>query len=432
MLPVMAGREPPKSFDALPHLKLRTGGLYPSSMMKSETKHVISLSLTKSADGLVDPKLVLSWVLNALGAPGFVIGLLVPVREAGALLPQIALARMIEARRIRKYFWVTGSLVQGAAAVAMGLIVMTLSGAAAGWSTIAALALFATGRSICSASYKDVLARTVEKGRRGRVSGTAATIGSITVFSFAAMLATGVIPREPGVIALALMTAGALWLLASLLFASLDEPPAEADVAGDRSLSALIEPLIDDPELQTYIATRALLISTALAPPFLVLLGSGQGTGFGNLGILLLASSLAAIASSYVWGAFADRSSRLTLAVAGSLATVTFLTAAAIGLGSAGQVGGIWVAGLIFIAQIAYEGARAGRKTHLTDMDTGDRKAVYTALSNTLIGMLLLVGGVLGLLADLVGVPMVLALLAGLSAAAVFTALRLSEVQQET
>ena len=64
-------------------------------------------------------------------------------------------------------------------------------------------------------------------------------------------------------------------------------------------------------------------------------------------------------------------------------------------------------------------------------MDTGDRKAVYTALSNTLIGVLLLAGGGLGLIADLAGVPVVLALLAGLSAAAVLTALRLSEVQQE-
>ena len=400
-------------------------------MTQSETKHVVSLSLTKSADGLVDPKLVLSWVLNALGAPGFLIGLLVPVREAGALLPQLALARMIEARRIRKTFWVAGSLVQGLAALAMGLIVLTLSGAAAGWAIVAALAVFAIGRSVCSASYKDVLARTVEKGRRGRVSGTAATIGSVTVFAFAALLATGLIPREPGIIALALFTAGGLWLLAALLFASLDEPPADADTDRSRPLSALFEPLIDDPELQTYIATRALLISTALAPPFLVLLGSGQGSGFGNLGILMLASALAAIASSYVWGAFADRSSRQTLAIAGALATVTFLAAAAIGFGSGGPVAGLWVAGLVFVAQIAYEGARAGRKTHLTDMDTGDRKAVYTALSNTLIGVLLLAGGGLGLIADLAGVPVVLALLAGLSAAAVLTALRLSEVQQE-
>lgn len=47
------------------------------------TRHVTALSASKIADGLIDPKLVLSWLLTTLGAPGAVIGLLVPVREAG-------------------------------------------------------------------------------------------------------------------------------------------------------------------------------------------------------------------------------------------------------------------------------------------------------------------------------------------------------------
>ena len=49
----------------------------------------LSLSLTKTGDALVDPKLTLTWLLGALGAPAFLIGLLAPVREAGALLPQL-------------------------------------------------------------------------------------------------------------------------------------------------------------------------------------------------------------------------------------------------------------------------------------------------------------------------------------------------------
>ena len=51
--------------------------------------HVASLSTSKISDGLIDPKLVLSWLLTTLGAPTWLIGLLVPVREAGALLPQL-------------------------------------------------------------------------------------------------------------------------------------------------------------------------------------------------------------------------------------------------------------------------------------------------------------------------------------------------------
>ncbi len=400
-------------------------------MKKSQLKHVFCLSLTKSADGLVDPKLVLSWVLSTLGAPGMLIGLLVPIREAGALLPQIALARMIEARAIRKYFWVAGSVTQGLAAVGMGIAALSLSGAAAGWTILGSLSIFAIGRSICSASYKDVLARTVDKGMRGRVSGKASTIGSIAVLAFASLLAVGLIPRDVTVIAIALMVAGALWLLAALVFATLQEPAAETDAAKNRPLSTLIEPLIDDPEFQVYVATRALLISTALAPPFLVLMGSGQGIEIGNLGILMLASALAAISSSYLWGSFSDRSSRQTLVVASTLASATFILASFVSMLSVGAVGDVWVAAFVFVAQIAYEGVRAGRKTHLTDMDTGGRKAVYTALSNTSIGLLLLAGSALGVVADLAGITAVLAILAVLSALAVVCSLRLSEVQQD-
>lgn len=50
-------------------------------------KHVVALSFTKSADGFVDPKLVLSWLMTALGVPTYLIGFLVPIRESGALLP---------------------------------------------------------------------------------------------------------------------------------------------------------------------------------------------------------------------------------------------------------------------------------------------------------------------------------------------------------
>ncbi|SEO26316.1 hypothetical protein SAMN05216227_10757 [Pseudorhodobacter antarcticus] len=78
--------------------------------------HVVSLILTKTADALIDPKLVLAWLLTALAAPSAMIGLLVPVREAGALLPQLAFARKVEASPERKRFWALGSAVQGLAA----------------------------------------------------------------------------------------------------------------------------------------------------------------------------------------------------------------------------------------------------------------------------------------------------------------------------
>lgn len=392
--------------------------------------HVGSLTLTKIADGLIDPKLVLAWLLNALGAPGYIIGVLVPVREAGSLLPQLLLARRIEAASERKGFWIAGSALQGIAAIGIALAAFTVSGASAGIVVLVCLAVLAVARSACSASYKDILARTVEKGQRGRVSGLAGTVASIIVFAFALLLSFGIWPREPSAVALAVFLAGLLWLAAAGLFSRLNEPLAEKDETAGRDLTDLLEPLTDDPEFQTYIATRALLVSTALAPPFLVILGGLGEEGFGNLGVLMIASSLAAIASSYVWGALSDRSSRWTLMVAGASAAATFLVAAVLGfLGLTG--GAIVIPALIFAAQIAYQGARAGRKTHLTDMDADGRTAVYTALSNTLIGVMLLAGGLLGLVSDMFGPGVVLLILSLMSGFGVLTAWRLSEVQAD-
>ena len=391
--------------------------------------HVASLSATKLADGLIDPKLILSWLLNALGAPGYLIGALVPVREAGALLPQLALSRIIEARRVRKWIWALGSAIQGLAALAMAGAAFLLDGALAGWAILAALACLATARAACSASYKDILARTVAKGARGSVSGLAGMIGAAAVLTFAAALSLGVLPKDQGVIALALASAGGLWIFAAVLFTRLDEQPTDA-TKGDRR-KAVLQPLKEDPQLRIYIATRALLIATALAPPFLIVMSGREGQSTSDLGVFVLSSAAATILSSYVWGRSADRSSRMTLATGGAIAAAIYAAAALVGWFGPGALD-VWLsAAFIFVAQIAYEAARAGRKTHLTDMDAGGRRPAYTALSNTMIGVLLLLGGGFGALSDAAGPAAVLALFALMCLAGAAAALSLREVQSD-
>ena len=71
--------------------------------------HVSALTATKTADGLIDPKLVLAWLMSSLGAPGFLIGLLVPIREAGSLLPQLLIAQSVQRTERKKYWWAAGS-----------------------------------------------------------------------------------------------------------------------------------------------------------------------------------------------------------------------------------------------------------------------------------------------------------------------------------
>ena len=111
------------------------------------------------------------------------------------------------------------------------------------------------------------------------------------------------------------------------------------------------------------------------------------------------------------------------------LAAVVLGIAALVAMGAAPS---LWVVtGLLFIAQIGYEGVRTARKIHLVDMADEDKRAVYTALSNTLIGFVLIAGGVLGVIAQAAGLWAALAVSSVLCIAGVIAAFGLDEVQSE-
>ena len=78
---------------------------------------------------------------------------------------------------------------------------------------------------------------------------------------------------------------------------------------------------------------------------------------------------------------------------------------------------------------IAYQGVRLGRSTHIVDMAARDDRAAYTALSNSIIGALLLAGGLFGLLAEFAGAAAVLAVFAVMCALAAVVAFGLREEQ---
>lgn len=381
-------------------------------------RHAASLSLTKTADGLIDPKLVLAWLLTQLSVSSFWIGLLVPVREAGALLPQMLTAPRIEAMRRRKWAWAAGSLVQGIAAAAIAIAGLTLEGRAAGIAIVALVAVLALARSVCSVSYKDVLGKTVGQSRRGTATGLAGSVSSAAVALFALVLMFGPSNRF-AVVTGAVLLAASFWLIASAIFATLREGRSATGTPGPifSSAAAQFGLLADDPNLRRFIAARGLLVGAALAPPFLVLMaGDEGGTGLSRLGALVLASSAAAFLSSYVWGRLADRSSRKVLILSGLAAAIAL--SAAVAASIAGLMAEVWVAPtILFALMLAYNGVRQGRSTYLVDMSPEDARARYAAVSNTVIGVILLASGLFGALASTFGVVWTVALFAAMSVA---------------
>lgn len=407
----------------------------PDSACREEPRnfftHVTSLTLSKLADGLIDPKLVLSWLMTSLGAPGVLIGLLVPVREAGALLPQMFTAASIRSMPRRKYAWAVGAAVQGLGALGMAGAALFLEGAAAGWTILASLTVLALARSVCSVSYKDVLGKTVSKSRRGTATGIAGSLAAGLVIVFALLLVLGVVERRSLVLG-ALVLAGLCWIVSGMVFSSLEEDEGATE-GGANSFSVARDNLAllkDDAQLRIFIAARGCLTATALAPPFMVAAASSDGqTAFEGLGFLVLASSGAGLVSSFVWGRLADRSSRKVLLIS-ALAGAVALGATAFAA-MTGALAAIWVLPvLLFGLMISYQGVRLGRSTHLVDMASEDTRAAYTALSNTIIGVILLAGSVFGIIAQAFGEEAVMALMAVLCLIGGVFAFRLEEVQE--
>lgn len=398
--------------------------------------HGLALTLTKLGDGLADPKLVLAWLLSSLGAPGYIVGLLVPVRESLSLLPQLLVAAQIRAYSVRKWFWVAGSAVEGIALALMAVATLLLSGAAAGWAVITCLAVFSLARGVASIAQKDVLGKTVAKTRRGTVSGYAGAISSLGVGAFGLYLVLAATGDGPGLFALLLTAAGALFLLAALVFSRLAETEGATEGGGSAIAFTRRElaRLNDDPAFGRFIAVRSLFVATALMPPYLVALLQGrEGSTLLDLGTLVLASGIAGGLSAAVWGRLADRSSRLVMMATGGLAGLTAFAVALAALSGPGSFALPWlVPAAIFLVALAHAGMRIGRKTYIVDLAGSDRRAGYVALSNTLIGAVLMASGLIGVVADAAGMGFTLLLLAFLAGLGVWLAYGLPEVQMNS
>ena len=233
------------------------------------------------------------------------------------------------------------------------------------------------------------------------------------------------------VFALLLLGAALLWVAALSVFATIVEPDGahdeEADAGAIRDALSL---LVDDPPFRRFVFARALLLVSALTPPFIVAIATAEGgeVSLSGLGPFVIAQGVASLVGGRVWGRFADRSSRRVMMTAAALASavvVAFLVLVSISeLRSMALLYPI----TYFALALIHTGSRIGRKTYVVDLAEGNRRTDYVAVSNTAMGVLLLVaGGVSAGLAAL-GPEVALGFLAVLGLLAVPVGRRLPEV----
>lgn len=408
---------------------------------------LICNGLTKIGDALASAKTLLPWMATAVGVPPYLIAWFVPIRESGSLIPQVAVAAFLRRRAVRKWSWVAGAAVQGLCVLGLAAIALTQRGVTAGLLILACLSLFSIARCFCSVAAKDVLGKTIPRGQRGQLTGWASsTAGLVTVaVAIALLIAGGPDAGRPdaghpdvgrpdytsGYLAEILLAAGFLWFAAALLYARIKEFPGETET-GSQGLRSIFSPLSllwSDPVFLRFIIARALLMSSALSAPFFVLLAQQSiGNTAALLGLLLLAQGAASLVSGPFWGRFADQSSRSVMVLASAISAGVALILCLSYLLEVPLIDRVWfIPAMYFLLGIAHAGIRIGRKTYVVDIATGNKRTDYVSLGNTVIGLLMLAAGSVGLLVPVIGAAGVIALLAALGMCGCLVSLTLPE-----
>ncbi|MDX1561391.1 MAG: MFS transporter [Gammaproteobacteria bacterium] len=393
--------------------------------------------LTKLGDAIASPKTVLAWVMATVQAPVVLTGLLVPIRESGSLLPQLVIASWVRRFPVRKWFWVGGSIVQAASVASIGLAAFYLRGVAAGLVIIGLLIVFSLARGFCSVASKDVVGKTIPKRRRGRLTGwsaSAAGFASVLVGVVLLLPAAGAGAGNDAELAWLLFAAGVLWFLGALTFGRVSEFRGETD-GGRNAFAEGIERLnllVRDRPFRLFVIARALLLCSALSAPYYVLLARElSGTSASTLGLFVVAAGLASLVAAPIWGRFADRSSRRVIVAAaiasGGVGIVVFAVAEFL---TPVAEHALFFPAAYFVLSVAHDGVRVGRKTYVVDLASGNKRTDYVSVSNTVIGVVLLIAGLSGALSSVVSLTGIVLLLSIFGLSGAWLATRLKEVTQ--
>lgn len=394
-------------------------------------KNVLNGASTKLAEQLVSTGTTLPWIFSTLGVPGSLAGALVPVKDAGSLLPQIFVSAKIRAFDRRKWFWVIPALVQALSLAAMAFVVLNADGLTAGILILLLLGIFSIASGVASLAFKDVVAKTIPKGKRGQMLAMRSTTGGILTLLAGIWLYTNVESEDNLWVFFGLIIiAAVLWALAAIIFANISEEKGATE-GGKTPVKELKDAwsfFKKDINLRNFIFTRALLMAIPLAQPFFIIIGRQEvGSEVSSLGIIVIAAGIANIISSPFWGRFSDKSSRNMMIAVAALGIVNILIMASFPFW-AGNFKNIYTFSLLLLIQVmAHGGARLSRKTYLVDFAPDKDRSLYVALSNTMIGLFTLVAAGFGVIAALFGLQIMLLFYAALLVAAILLGITLKD-----
>ena len=403
-----------------------------TNVPKNFTLNIANGTLTKLAEKIISPNLTLAWIMDFFGASSAMIGALVPIKDAGSLLPQLAVSGKIRSFAVRKYFWAVSALVQGLCWLAAAGHIFYGDEKTIPIVLLILLAVFSVASGVASVAYKDVIAKTIPKNTRGQMLSYRSTFGGILSLIAGVVLVFFIQEEaDKSIYGFLFLFASLLWFVAAILFFMIIEEKGATDGGRNplQEVKAGVKLIKEETNFRNFLFTRALLMAVPLLQPFYVLVAKDiDDTSWSLLGYLIIVNGLANIISSPFWGKIADQSATRLMRISSFIAIGGGVFALLFYFASDWNLGFYAFLPVFFINGIAYSGARLSRKTYLVDYAPDDDRPTYVSVANTFIGLFTIVAAGFGVIAEIFGLPAQIIFFMSLLVLAIVLSCRLKRV----
>jgi hypothetical protein len=396
------------------------------------------------AEALIDPPVILTWFVSQLTSSNLLIGLVAPLGNAGWFLPQIFVSTRIQRMARTMPAYVASAVIRAVAWLLVAAAVWMVDDPAL--LLVSFFALYSIARvssGLGGLSFFDVIAKTIPARRRGSFFAWRQLVGGVLGLGggwiVKTILNSPALPFPDGHALLFLIYCIGM-ALGMLAFALVREPPGVVSaglVTMDDQLRRSRRLVQADPVYRRYMAARVALGLTSVALPFYgVYAKNVLGASGGMAGIYVAARIGATLIFNLPWGRLSDRRGNqlvMRLLSLGSGATA-LLALGLVGLIGLVQPQGRWlpyVALPIFLLDGAVRPAQMMVGSNfLLELSPEGERSLYLGLSNTLLGVVVLISGLGGLVVDAFGFAGVFALSIGLSVVAYVFASGLPEPRE--
>ncbi|MCP4539221.1 MAG: MFS transporter [Chloroflexi bacterium] len=388
-----------------------------SEVRRSFTLGIFNGAIFNLAEALIDPPLVLTWFVSQITSSNLLAGLVSPLGNAGWFLPQIFVSARIQRMERKMPSYTLTAVIRIIVWILLAVMVWTVDDPQV--LLVSFFVLYSIARltsGLAGLTFFDVVAKTIPARRRGSFFSWRQLLGGMLGLGGGWIVKTVLnhpsLPFPNGHALLFSLYCVAI-VPGLLSFIMIREPPravTNVPVTIKDQLQRARQLLRENRVYRRHLSARTCLILAGVVLPFYGIYAKDRlGAPEGMVGVYVTTRIAAQMLFNLPWGRLSDRyGNRLAMRLLslGSGAT-TLLALILIALVEFLQLQGTWLPYLalpLFFLNGAIRPAQVlSGSNFLLELVPEDERPLYMGLSNTLMGIIVLISGVGGLVVDFVG-----------------------------